>query len=242
VKVTPEENVTSMLDNSDEIPQKKRGRPVSSCKIEDYVINYLAYLMMQLFGNGISSIETMLGMLGIAITSGNHTSWATVGNRLGVAQQSVADVVQKMNLENEIKAMEQCGVKQIDDKGIMKWPLTCKCDMGWQKHKNYNSPSGHGFLVGGYTNKVIKWICYSKGCRYCVNAWKKQGITRAEATKDKPMGELTNITTSHRCPRNYNGTAKSMEASGAVSMITALYNDGKDLLSTLVGDDDSTTF
>ena len=93
--------------------------------------------MMQLFGNGISSIETMLGMLGIAVTSGNRTSWATVGNRLGVVQQSVADVVQKMNLENEIKAMEQCSIKQIDNKGI-----TCMYDMGWQKHasgKNYTS-------------------------------------------------------------------------------------------------------
>jgi len=73
VKVTPEENATSMLDNSNEFPQKKCGRPVSSCKIEDYAINYLAYLMMQLFGNGILSIETMLGMLGIAVTSGNCT-------------------------------------------------------------------------------------------------------------------------------------------------------------------------
>jgi len=51
--------------------------------------------MMQLFGNGISCIETMLGMLGIAIASGNCTSWTTIGNWLGVAQQKVADAVQK---------------------------------------------------------------------------------------------------------------------------------------------------
>jgi len=95
VKVTPEENTNSMSENSNETPQKKCGRPVSSCKIEDYAINYLAYLMMQLFGNGISCIETMLGMLGIAIASGNCTSWTTIGNWLGVAQQKVADAVQK---------------------------------------------------------------------------------------------------------------------------------------------------
>jgi len=75
-----------------------------------------------------------------------------------VAQQKVMDMVQNINLENESKAMEQSGVQQIEDKGVMKWPLTCTYDMGWQRHafgKNYNSPSGHGFLVGGYTSKVI---------------------------------------------------------------------------------------
>jgi len=126
----------------------------------------------------------------------------------------------------------------------MKWPLTCTYDMGWQKlasSKNYNSLSGHGFLVGGYTSKVIQCICYSKGCRYCVNAWKKQGLTWVEATKVEPMGDLMNNTTTHCCPQNYNGMVKSMEASRAVSMTTIVYNDEKDVLLTLVGDNDSTT-
>jgi len=65
---------------------------------------------MMLFGNGISSIEIMLGILGIATASGNCTSWATIDNWLGVAQQKVADAVQKSKLKNEIKAMEQCSV------------------------------------------------------------------------------------------------------------------------------------
>ncbi len=175
---TPEENAATVADNNEGTSQKKCSRPVSTYKIADFAINYLAYLMMQLFGNGISSIETMLGMLGIAITSRNCASWATVGNWLGVAQQKVADVVQKINLENEIKAIEQYGVQQIEDKGVMKWPRTCTYDMGWQKctsGRDYNSPSGHGFLVGSYTSKVILCICYSKGCRYCVNAWKNKG-------------------------------------------------------------------
>ncbi len=71
----------------------------------------------------------------------------------------------------------------------------------------------------------------------------KNGLTRAEATKDEPMGEInTNVNiTSHRCPRNYNGSAKSMEACGALSLITRTYNRGNECVSILVGDDDSTT-
>jgi len=88
--------------------------------------------------------------------------------------------------------MEQCGVQQVEDKGIIKWPLTFTYDVGWQKHalgKNYNSLSGHGFLVGGYTSKVILCICYSKGCSQVLcECLEKQGLTWAEATKDKPNG------------------------------------------------------
>jgi len=165
----------------------------------------------------------MLGMLSIAINSSNCTSWATIGNWLGVAQQVVADKVQKINLANEIEVMKENGVHQINDNEKMKWPLTCTYDMGWQKHasgKNNNSPSGHSFLVASYTNKVICHICYSKGCRYCMNLWKKQGLLRAEATKGEPTGELHNNFTMHCCPHNYNGLAKSMEACGAISMVT----------------------
>jgi len=52
-----------------------------------------------LFGNGLSSLDTTLGMLGIAVHSGLHTSWATIGTCLGVAQQVVADNVQLQNWE-----------------------------------------------------------------------------------------------------------------------------------------------
>ncbi len=49
-------------------------------------------------------------------------------------------------------------------------------------------------------------------------------MTAAEATKDELPREVDNgkITT-HRCPRNYNASSKSMEARGAVSMLTSLY-------------------
>jgi len=118
--------------------------------------------------------------------------------------------------------------------------------MGWQKRasgNSYNSQSGHGFLVGCYTNKVIDCICYSCGCHSCLNTWKKQCLSRTEATKDEPTGEInTNLNIkSHHCPRNFNGSAKSMEACGALLLITRTYNRGNECISILVGDDDSTT-
>jgi len=98
--------------HDDAVPKKKYGQPISTCKIEDYAINFLAYLIMQNFWNGISDIETMLGMLGIAINSSNCNSWATVANQLWIAQQTVADKVQKMNLTDKIEAMKEAVVNQ----------------------------------------------------------------------------------------------------------------------------------
>ena len=43
-------------------------------------------------------------------------------------------------------------------------------DMGWQKRstgRNYDSRSGHAFLIGLNTKKVIASIVYSKECRKC---------------------------------------------------------------------------
>jgi len=60
--------------------------------------------------------------------------------------------------------------------------------------------------------------------------------------KDEPAGVITRNITTHRCPLNYNGSAKSMEAAGAVAMTTAMYNGGNAYISVLVGDDNSTVF
>jgi len=92
---------------------KKRGRPVSTQRIQDYIINYQAYLMMMMFGNGITGLDTMLGMLGIAVHSSSATAWAEIANRLGIAQQKVADACQEQNIENEIKAMQELGITPI---------------------------------------------------------------------------------------------------------------------------------
>jgi len=75
--------------------------------------------MMEMFGNGLFSLDTMLGMLGIAVHSGSHTSWAAIGTHLGIAQQIVADNVQLQNLEKEIEAMMECGIERVDDNGKM---------------------------------------------------------------------------------------------------------------------------
>jgi hypothetical protein len=53
------------------------------------------------------------------------------------------------------------------------WPvvtLTVSFDTGWQTKgtgKNYNSLSGHSFMVGAYTRKVLSCLVKSKMCKIC---------------------------------------------------------------------------
>jgi len=141
--------------------------------------------------------------------------------------------------------MQEKGIQPVLDGDRWIWPLTIMYDMGWQKRaagKHYNSGSGRGFLVAAYMNKVIKRVCYSCNCATCKHEWKQQKITVAEATKDELPGEVDNSKiTTHRCPRNYNALSKSMEARGAVSMLTSLYETTNSFGRRLIGDDDATT-
>jgi len=110
---------------------------------------------MEMFGCGITALDTLSGMLGIGAHCGSCRCWKVIASRVGMAQQKVADELQKRNLQNEIKAMQEKGIQPVLDGERWIWPLTIMYDMGWQKHaagKHYNSGSGHGFLVAAYTN------------------------------------------------------------------------------------------
>jgi len=124
-------------------------------------------------------------------------------------------------------------------------PLTISQDMGWQKQligNSYNSNSGHALMVRCYTNKVLMWKVYSKKCKYYEVQWKKQNLPCEVTNKNDPSGEITpNNTPAHWCPKNYKGTAKSMEACAVVSMVTAMYDAGKNIIDVLLTDDDATT-
>ena len=49
-------------------------------------------------------------------------------------------------------------------------------DMGWQKRssgKRYDSKSGHAFLIGLKTQKIVGVVLFCKECQICTEARKK---------------------------------------------------------------------
>jgi len=101
--------------------------------------------------------------------------------------------------------------------------------MGWQKKssgKRYDSKSGHGFLIGLATKKIIGAIVFCKSCARCTKAESKGKVAQP-----------------HTCPRNYFQSPKSMESDGAVYMVSDVFNQYKEkvVVNHFLGDDDSTT-
>ena len=80
--------------------------------------------------------------------------------------------------------------------------LIVSFDMGWQKHSSgnkYDSLSGHAFMIGAESRKVIHCVVTSKMCATCQSA-ESNGTVAKE----------------HKCPKNYSGSSKAMEADAAL--------------------------
>jgi len=86
-----------------------------------------------MFGCGIAAMDTLMGMLGIAAHRGSHHCRTEIAACVGMAPQKVADEIQKTNLQNKIKMMQEKGVEPVLDGKRLRWPLTMMYNMGWQK-------------------------------------------------------------------------------------------------------------
>ena len=106
--------------------------------------------------------------------------------------------------------------------------LHASYDMGWQKRgsgNSYSSTSGHGFLVGTNTNKLLAVSIKSTRCRKCEDAQKKG-----------------NAVEEHVCFINYEGSSGGMEPEASLEMIKNIQNDTKNaiFIATICADDTTT--
>ena len=111
---------------------------------------------------------------------------------------------------------------------VMRLGIAVSYDMGWQKRStghSYDSISGHAFIVGCRTKKIVGVAVRSKKCAKCQKARKN----------NYPAPE-------HRCPLNYEGSSGAMESRVALDFTIELYESygGKFFIEHMVTDDDST--
>ncbi|XP_011313324.1 uncharacterized protein [Fopius arisanus] len=104
-------------------------------------------------------------------------------------------------------------------------PIKVGLDAAWPKRGSgfkYDSLSGVATSVGVATGKIVARGTRNKACRFC-----KLGY----APED------------HNCQRNWDGSAKAMEASIAEEILTKnkQFEEENVILGTLIGDDDSST-
>ena len=116
--------------------------------------------------------------------------------------------------------------------GQVRMGLTATMDGAWQKRSsgnNYNSRTGHNFAIGGFSGLIIAVAVFSKHCRMCEVAKKRNKQPKA-----------------HRCSKNFPmESAKSMEGIGTVEHCKSTFSrqgpKTRAYIRQIVTDDDSTT-
>eukprot|EP00978_Attheya_sp_CCMP212_P000038 scaffold106_cov71-Attheya_sp.AAC.1 len=210
----------------------KRSAHVSNHWFE---MNNKFVMAVQATGGGGSDAQKILGIMDLPGSSTFASKFSTMETELGQTQRMVATESMLEALNEEIKATieknqdvygmsyDEYTKMSLFDKPIIK--LTVCFDMGWQKRSSghrYDSLSGHAFLVGAYTKKVIACTVFSKVCSKC---------TRAK----KDMKEAI----FHECPKNFDGSSKAMESEAILKMTKDAINEGY-AIEFIVADDDST--
>ena len=142
----------------------------------------------------------------------------------------------KENMEKEIEltisetssslTFNECDKLDNDHPQKDRANLAVSHDMGWQKRgRSFSSNSGHAFLVGASTRKVLGFMVCMKRCNLCEQFDKK-------IDKEPPE---------HECPRNHKGSSKGMEAFAGAKLVEEVWDNCHACVAKICADEDSTT-
>lgn len=232
----PEEAKTSMFNHNvsssrQESIEKANGGQVRIACLENNVRMALAMLMN---GMGGSESERFAGIMNLPNVGSMSTQFHRIEKDLLIPallelQEEVLEeaLIEEAKLElmkEEIsgeKAEEWASMNDWDNrKKIALIGLQVSYDMGWQKR----GTSGHGFLIGYNTDKIIHLAIMNKRC----------GICEAAKGNGKPVQV-------HTCLINYEGSSGGIESQAILEMIQDLqHSTNKGIyIKSLCADDDT---
>ena len=184
-------------------------------------------------GGSGTEADTLLTFLALPHGSSfKSTTFHQLKDKIGYNIRNLAEKEIENALQEEVKLQL---VSEGRGKDFDKWKdgekiatvkLTVMYDMGWNKRSSghrYDSRSAHAMLVGGHTRKVIGMKVMSKECTKC-DGTKKHGKEPEE----------------HACPKNFQGSSKSMEVQAIYEMTVDAWDNRGFAIGTIVSDDDTT--
>lgn len=213
----------------------------------DFPVHYSLVLLMQQLGCGLEGIRAVLSHLDMSSTVGDWVKWRELMDVVGVAEQQVAQQCMENNMREETRLSEIEGIPcSVDTNGIERQGIAASIDMGWQKRSSgnrYDSCSGVSLMFGALSKSIIgKHVC-STHCRVC------DETNRKRKNNTTPGINSTDNVRRHRCPKNYVGSSKGMEAEAAVQCVKdfqkttlKLSNCAPAFVYMLISDDDSSTW
>ena len=198
-------------------------------------------------GTGHHDIANAISFLGIPGGHSWHNKYFEKRDKINQDIIELCECIIEESLVNEIKAVmkDKLGDKYTSTQteiyidnfmndsidipaDVLNIGIIVSYDMGWQKRSTgriYDSISGHGFMIGTMTGKVVAVGVKCKKCTRCTIANKNNTTVRT-----------------HNCPVNHIGSSGSMEASMALELITNMSekSNAKVYIKGVVSDDDST--
>ena len=196
-----------------------------------FAINCQFVLALMQIGGGASEAGLMLSYLNLphSSTFQNCTYYKV--------QEAIRPAIIELSEKSMVKVRQDEVLATVGEDKSNLWkqkkiepshvPLTISYDMGWNKRSSgtkYDSISGHGFVLGSRTKKILQFKVLSKSCSKCSIAAAKNKVV-------KP----------HACPKNHDGSSKSMETEAIFRMVKEAYDDLGYSIATIILDDDSTT-
>jgi hypothetical protein len=209
-------------------------------RMTDYALNVLFVLGMLSVGDGATEAGRLLGLLGLPNdTTMTNRSFGMIEDRIGPYIREICSEILDENMEEEAKlSMNEFDFNvwnmwrknpAMGDLPVDRRPqIEASYDMAWQQKGSghtYNSQSGHGSLFGSRSRKLIALSIKSRLCWYC----SKYLLKNPEANEVPP----------HRCWKNHDGSAGSMEAAGAVDVVVDCFENKTVVIKRLCCDDSS---
>ena len=189
-----------------------------------YEANLRLVLGTLAIGNGGSDLSDFSAILDLPQASSfGYRPFNRIESNIGENLREIAEQAMKEALDEEIKlTLEEQGIdfKQWQEKTIQEKEqvlLTVSFDTGWQKRlsgNKYDSLSGHAFMIGARSRKIIQCVVSSKMCATCLDS---------EESKNEPK--------SHVCPRQYTGSSKAMESDAALEAYENLFELKKGIVA-----------
>jgi len=215
-----------------------------SRRIVEYATNVLFVLAFMAMGDGGTEASKLLGFLNVP----NSTTMAnSTFRRVEADMNPIIIKLGRKLLHNSVLQEVKVATANtaFDYQGWLAWvekppgeageypleqrpELNSTMDGAWNQRsagRSYSSKSGFAILVGTATWMPIGFSLRSTFCRYC-----SQHLAKSPCEDIPP----------HRCQKNHEGSAGSMESAALLHMYHYLYERYGIVLKTVVTDDDST--
>ena len=200
---------------------------------ESFALNCMLVLSMQQVGAAGSETDRLLSFLNLPNANAfRRDRFKSVEDSIGREIRKYSNKIIEEAIDEEVLLTL---TKQNREESFQLWKdglldansikIKVSYDMGWNKRSSgnkYDSTSGHGIVIGALSKKILAVKTYSRSCVVC-------NISRIKPPP--PHNE---------CPKNHEGTPKSMEVRGIVEIFIEFWNEKRVGIETIISDDDST--